>query len=246
MGAGGTSPTFLVGAYVIKFFSRRFDGAECFEIERSLHGRVSPRLDVTVPRLVAEGHLFETGWRWPYTVTTRILGTAWREMNSESGDWRQVVARELGAALRDVHELDCPDEPAWRRDVVRSLRATCTARHRRRRMLPEFLVARSTSISRHPRTCTAWCMPTSTPTTSSFAMVTWPASSTGRCALWRPLLAIVISNAHRAVRSNSWPRFSRAAGTARPASQRAASPPPTTRSSRARATPPKPATGRPG
>ena len=47
---------------------------------------------------------------------------------------------ELGAALRDVHNLECPDEPAWRRDVVGSLRATGAARHRRRRMLPEFLV----------------------------------------------------------------------------------------------------------
>jgi hypothetical protein len=37
IGAGGTFPTFLVGAYVVKFFPRRFDGGECFLIERSLH-----------------------------------------------------------------------------------------------------------------------------------------------------------------------------------------------------------------
>src|SRR5207302_5977498 len=49
LGTGGTFPTFLVGAYVIKFFGQRFDGAECFEIERSTQTRVLPSLRVTVP-----------------------------------------------------------------------------------------------------------------------------------------------------------------------------------------------------
>ena len=52
LGTGGTFPTFLVGAYVIKFFGQRFEGAECFEIERSVHTRVLPRLQVTIPRHV--------------------------------------------------------------------------------------------------------------------------------------------------------------------------------------------------
>src|SRR5437879_5826717 len=61
-GAGGTFPTFLVGAYVVKFFGRRFDGAECFAIERSLHTGVLSRLGAAVPQRVADGHVFETGW----------------------------------------------------------------------------------------------------------------------------------------------------------------------------------------
>src|SRR5207244_7819221 len=54
-----------------------FDGAECFQIERSTQTRVLPSLRVTVPRHVADGHLFDAGWRWPYIVTTRLAWTAW-------------------------------------------------------------------------------------------------------------------------------------------------------------------------
>jgi aminoglycoside phosphotransferase len=140
LGTGGTFPTFLVGTYVIKFFGQRFDGAECFQIERSTQTRVLPSLRVTVPRHVADGHLFDAGWRWPYIVTTRLAGTAWWHTSHTAGDWQHVVAAELGAALRELHELDCPDEPVWHRDVVGALRASCTARHRRRRTLPGFLI----------------------------------------------------------------------------------------------------------
>ena len=72
LGTGGTFPTFLVGGFAVKFFGRRFDGAECFLIERSLHSQVLPRLPLPTPRHVADGHLFETAWRWPYIVTTRL------------------------------------------------------------------------------------------------------------------------------------------------------------------------------
>jgi hygromycin-B 7''-O-kinase len=140
LGTGGTFPTFLVGEYVVKFFGRRFDGAECFLIERALHSQVLPRLHLFTPRHVADGHLFETGWRWPYIVTTRLAGTAWREASHRPGDWQRVVAAELGAALREVHALECPAEPIWRGDVLGALRATCAARQRSRRMLPEFLI----------------------------------------------------------------------------------------------------------
>jgi hygromycin-B 7''-O-kinase len=107
---GGTFPTFLVGEYVVKFFGQLFDGAECFEIEQYLHSRVLSKLGVSVPRHVADGHLFESGWRWPYIVTSRLNGTAWPEMSHRSVKWQPVVAGELGAALRQVHELECPDE----------------------------------------------------------------------------------------------------------------------------------------
>jgi len=140
LGNGGTFPTFLLGEHVVKFFSRRFDGVECFLIERSLHTQVLPKLRVPTPRHVADGYLFETGWRWPYIVTMRLPGTAWRAASRRPGDWQHTVAAELGAALREVHTANCPEEPVWRRDVVGVLRATCAARHRRRRILPEFLL----------------------------------------------------------------------------------------------------------
>jgi hygromycin-B 7''-O-kinase len=140
LGSGGTFPTFLVGEHVVKFFGQRFDGAECFLVERSLHTEVLPKLRVPTPRHVADGYLFDTGWRWPYIVTTRLTGTAWREASGCPGEWQHTLAAELGSALREVHAAAFPDELVWRRDVVGALRATCAARHRRRRILPEFLI----------------------------------------------------------------------------------------------------------
>jgi hygromycin-B 7''-O-kinase len=137
-GAGGTFPTFLVGAYVVKFFPKRFDGGQCFLIERSLHTGALDRAEIGAPRHVAHGHLFQAGWRWPYLVTTRLDGMSWREAGL-SPQAQQAVASQLGAALRRVHELTCPDEPVWRRDVLSELRATCADRHRRRGMLPAHL-----------------------------------------------------------------------------------------------------------
>jgi len=139
LGTGGSFPTFLVGARVVKFFGRRFDGAECFSVERSLYTHVLPHTHVSVPVHVAHGHLFQTGWRWPYIVTTRLSGTSWREA-SDAADWKRGVAAELGAAMRSVHQLGCPDEPVWRRDTIGELRATSAARHRRRRTLPDPLL----------------------------------------------------------------------------------------------------------
>jgi Ser/Thr protein kinase RdoA (MazF antagonist) len=139
-GAVGTFPTFLVGQYVVKFFGQRFDGAACFEIERSLYGGVLCQAHLPVPHCIADGHLFEMGWRWPYVVMTRLDGTAWRDLSQLSTDWRHDVAAELGTALREVHALACPQTAVWRRDVLGPLRASCAARQRRRRMLPEFLL----------------------------------------------------------------------------------------------------------
>jgi Phosphotransferase enzyme family len=141
VGEIGTFPTFLVGSSVIKFFGEWFDGAECFEIERSLYSSTLPMLcAVNVPRLLAHGQLFETGWPWPYIVTTRLEGTAWSQITIRPVDWKPVVASELGLALHEVHHLDCPDEPVWQRDVLSALRATCATRHRTWQVLPEFLI----------------------------------------------------------------------------------------------------------
>jgi len=138
-GAGGTFPTFLVGSYVAKFFPRRFDGGECFRIERWLHTRVLDHLEIGAPRHVAHGYLFQTRWRWPYLVTTRPRGASWRETDISAGA-QESVALQLGASMRRLHDIGCPDGPIWRRDLLSELRATCADRHRRRGILPTRLV----------------------------------------------------------------------------------------------------------
>jgi hygromycin-B 7''-O-kinase len=74
-----------------------------------------------------------------YLVITRLEGTAWRAAAIPAVS-QQAVAAQLGAMLRRVHDLGCPNEPVWRRDLVSELRATCADRHRRRGMLPARLV----------------------------------------------------------------------------------------------------------
>ena len=140
LGTGGSFPTFLVGAYVVKFFGQQFEGVVCSTIERTLHTGILPRLQFATSSYVGHGTLFQTGWPWPYMVTRRLEGTAWRQMREPPDDWRVVVASELGTAVRQIHAVECPDEPVWKRDVVGALRANCTERQRRLQMLPSILV----------------------------------------------------------------------------------------------------------
>jgi hypothetical protein len=106
--------------------------------------------DVGAPRYVAHGHLFQTGWRWPYLITSRLRGTPWRQARL-SAQAQRTVAFELGTGMRRVHELRCPDEPIWRRDVIGELRATCAQRQRRRGMLPVHLVDQIDTYLAEPR-----------------------------------------------------------------------------------------------
>src|SRR5207302_1916320 len=138
-GTGGTFPTFLVGAYVVKFFPKRFDGGECFLIERSLHTSVLENPDIPAPRHVAHGQLFETGWRWPYLVTTRVDGSEWRHARISFDD-QLAAASQLGSIVRCEHDNASPDDKVWRRDLIGELRDTCAVRVRDAEMLPTHLV----------------------------------------------------------------------------------------------------------
>jgi aminoglycoside phosphotransferase (APT) family kinase protein len=139
-GSGGTFPTFVVGAYVVKFFPKRFYGLECYRVERALHADVLGQLEEQVPRYVADGCLFDAPrWRWPYLVTTRLAGVSWSEAKLQ-GEAQHEVARQLGTLMRRIHELPCPPASVFSRDLLGELRATCSKRHRRWHMLPSHLV----------------------------------------------------------------------------------------------------------
>jgi aminoglycoside phosphotransferase len=139
VGTRGTFPTFLMGALVFKFFPQRFDGGECFAIEHALH--TGPLADpaLAVPHYVAHGELFRTGWRWPYLVTTRLDGTPWHAAGL-GAPAQHAVAYQIGENMRRIHDLGCPEEQIWRRDVLGELRATAAARRRRQHVLPARLL----------------------------------------------------------------------------------------------------------
>ena len=149
IGTGGTFPTFLAGALVVKLFGQLFSGAECFDIERSIHQLFLEHPRILAARLMAYGHLFDTGWSWPYVITNRLAGVSWRDARLSAED-QESVSVQLGGLMRQIHELACPEGAVWRRDVLGDLRATCVGRHRMWRTLPPRLVAQIDSFLSPP------------------------------------------------------------------------------------------------
>jgi len=135
----GTFPTFLVGSYVVKFFGERFSGGVCHEIERSLHRRFLLHPEIPAPSLIAEGALSREGWPWPYLITSRMAGSAWRHVALQPVE-QERLAVQIGTIVRSVHDLPPPDGPFWQRDPLADLRADCSARHRQWGTLPRRLV----------------------------------------------------------------------------------------------------------
>lgn len=140
----GTFPTFLSGPYVVKLFGESFEGALRYQTELSIHQLLAAHPEVPAPALVAHGKLFEDapspGWPWPYLVTARLWGAAWRDVALPPTAGADV-ARSLGRIVRRVHDLPPPAGRWWERDGIAGLRAGCVERHRRWGTLPAPLVA---------------------------------------------------------------------------------------------------------
>ena len=159
-GAVGTYPTFLAGRYVVKLFGARFAGGEGYCVECTLHTLFLGHPKIPAPALVADGTLFdgplhdgvpwsdrspdagiemEATWPWPYLITTRLDGVAWRNAALDD-EARAAVAREVGEVVRRVHALPVPAGPYWTRDWLDEARAGCLERHWRWRSLPPPLI----------------------------------------------------------------------------------------------------------
>lgn len=138
-GAGGTFPTFLVGTYVVKLFPDLLFGPTCHAAEVDVHRLLLAHPEIPAARLIADGALFTHGWPWPYLITTRLAGSAWRRTAPRCAE-QPRVAREIGRAIRQAHDLPAPGGPLWERDWLASLRTSCVDRHRRWGTLPDHLV----------------------------------------------------------------------------------------------------------
>jgi aminoglycoside phosphotransferase (APT) family kinase protein len=136
---------------VVKLFPALFSGAECFEIERSIHQLFLEHPRIVAPRLIAHGQLFSRGWSWPYVITRRIEGASWRNADLSTDD-QEAVASQLGGLMRQVHELPCPVDAVWGNDVLGDLRATCADRHRLWNILPPRLLDQIHSFLSPPST----------------------------------------------------------------------------------------------
>lgn len=134
----GSFPTFIAGDHVVKLFGEWLDGGQCHRIESDLARLFAGHPGIPAPALIASGQLFNEGWPWPYVVTTRMPGTAWRDA-CLTFDQRLRVAAEVGEIMRQVHLLTPPSD-VWRPDWLADGRAACVGRHRRWKSLPSHLI----------------------------------------------------------------------------------------------------------
>jgi hygromycin-B 7''-O-kinase len=142
IGRVGSFPTFLAGPYVVKLFGERFEGAISYQSERAVLRLLRDHPAIPAPTLLAEGSLFDaapTGWHWPYLVMSRLAGSCWWDAALDRTA-QEALARQLGAAIGDLHALPIPHDPFWQRDWIAEWGATCAERQRRWRALPTHLI----------------------------------------------------------------------------------------------------------
>ena len=104
-GSKSTYPTFLCGDVVVKLFGYSRAWRKSHAAERAAQALVASDPEITAPRLLAEGRLYEhADAPWPYLVTTRMPGVSCRDAEL-STEQRLSVAADLGRQIRRVHAL---------------------------------------------------------------------------------------------------------------------------------------------
>jgi hygromycin-B 7''-O-kinase len=97
------------GAYLVKLHYEDWFGEDCFQTEREAYTLLS-RADLPIPELLAEGALYDDGWRWPFLVMTAMHGRALRELDGEvTPQDAQRIARWIGHTLRELHAVPTKD-----------------------------------------------------------------------------------------------------------------------------------------
>jgi aminoglycoside phosphotransferase len=141
----GTFPTFLAGDVVVKLFGHFHSWRTCHASELAAQQVLARRPGLAVPALLGHGRLYGNPDGWPYLLTARMAGQAWRDAPLDQAV-RVRVAGELGETMRVVHDVlrgdgaGCPPALVAARDRLAGLRATTLERHRAWGSLPTALV----------------------------------------------------------------------------------------------------------
>jgi hygromycin-B 7''-O-kinase len=100
----------LVGdRYLVKLHYEESFGEDCFQTEREAYRMLADR-GLPVPELLAEGALYDEGWRWPFLVMSAMGGCSLREVDGgATAEDRRLVAGWLGSAVRDLHRVPIHD-----------------------------------------------------------------------------------------------------------------------------------------
>jgi Ser/Thr protein kinase RdoA (MazF antagonist) len=93
----------------VKLHYEDWFGEDCFQTEREAYRMLADQV-VPVPELLAEGALYDEGWRWPFLVMTAMGGHSLRELEGElTPQDRARVASWLGTAVRALHGVPIRD-----------------------------------------------------------------------------------------------------------------------------------------
>ncbi|HSJ49793.1 MAG TPA: aminoglycoside phosphotransferase family protein [Actinomycetota bacterium] len=100
----------LVGdQYLVKLHYEDWFGEDCFQTEREAY-RMLVDHDLPVPDLLAEGALYDEGWRWPFLVMTAMGGRSLRDVGDSVTPEDYVrAAAWLGEAVRALHGVPIRD-----------------------------------------------------------------------------------------------------------------------------------------
>jgi aminoglycoside phosphotransferase (APT) family kinase protein len=105
-----------------------------------VHRALLDHAEIPAPALVAHGRLYyDDDASWPYLVTRRMSGVAWRDADLTRPE-RLALARRLGEVLRAVHALPVPSASVFEQDWLVESPALCVERHREWRSLPDRLI----------------------------------------------------------------------------------------------------------
>jgi len=139
-GTGGTYPTFLYGDVAGKLFGYFASWGQNWAAGRAALALIVTDPEIAAPRLLFEGRLYaDADAPWPYLITTRMSGMAWRDADLTTNE-QLGVAAELGAQVRRVHALH-PSGIDTHATWLPLNPAEATERHRAWGSLPPPLIA---------------------------------------------------------------------------------------------------------
>lgn len=97
------------GVYLVKLHYEDWFGEDSFQTEREAYTLLA-RQELPIPELLAEGALYEDGWRWPFLAMTAMHGRSLRDLDGDADPQDLLrLATWLGRTLKDLHHVPTHD-----------------------------------------------------------------------------------------------------------------------------------------
>jgi len=137
----------LVGErYLVKLHHEDWFGEDAYQNEREAYRHLGGHDHLPIPELLAEGALYDEGWRWPFLVMTAMPGRSLRELeDTATPQDRDRMAAWLGRTVRALHGVPIRDGERLSHelyvDLIQTRMQRCHRDHELWGSLPEHLTA---------------------------------------------------------------------------------------------------------